>query len=55
MYQNYFSDNYLKVVNVFPVERLLQIANLYYWMDYWAEDDTWSTNNDAGKYFSLSQ
>lgn len=26
----------------------------FYWLDYWAEDDTWSTNDDAGKYFTLS-
>ena len=30
------------------------IGEDFYWLDYWAEDDTWSTNDDAGKYFSLS-
>ncbi len=30
------------------------IGGDFYWLDYWAEDDTWSTNDDAGKYFTLS-
>lgn len=30
------------------------IGEDFYWMDYCSEDDTWSTNDDAGKYFSLS-
>ena len=30
------------------------IGEDFYWLDYWAEDDTWSTNDDAGKYFTLS-
>ena len=30
------------------------IGEDFYWMDYWAEDDTWSTNDESGKYFSLS-
>ena len=29
------------------------IGEDFYWMDYCSEDDTWSTNDDAGKYFNL--
>ena len=30
-----------------------KIREDFYWLDNWAEDDTWSTNDESGKYFSL--
>ena len=29
------------------------ICDDFYWLDYWAEDDTWSTNDEEGKYFTI--
>lgn len=29
------------------------IGDDFYWLDYWAEDDTWSTNDEEGKYFTI--
>ena len=30
-----------------------KIREDFYWLDNWDEDDTWSTNDESGMYFSL--
>lgn len=31
------------------------IGDDYYWLDYWADDDKWTTNDKDGKYFTIPQ
>lgn len=29
------------------------IGDDYYWLDYWSDDDKWTTNDKEGKYFTI--
>ena len=31
------------------------IGDDFYWLDYWGETGSWSTNDEEGKYFTLAQ
>lgn len=31
------------------------IGDRFYWLDYWAEDEKWTTNDQAGKYFTIPE
>lgn len=31
------------------------IGDRFYWLDYWAEDEKWTTNDRDGKYFTIPE
>lgn len=31
------------------------IGDRFYWLDYWAEDEKWTTNDQEGKYFTIPE
>lgn len=31
------------------------IGETFYWLDYWGENDKWSTNDKEGKYFTVPE
>lgn len=31
------------------------IGDRFYWLDYWAEDEKWTTNDQEGKYFNIQE
>jgi hypothetical protein len=31
------------------------IGEDFYWLDYWAEDEKWTTNDQEGKYFTIPE
>ena len=31
------------------------IGDRFYWLDYWAEDEKWTTNDQEGKHFTIPE